>query len=221
MGIFIFDIYNNPNVGIFAKVNENFTFLPSGYPKPKSTKLASLLNTNIIFASIGSTRLLGPLIVTNSYGILVSKFTTDEELANLRSKTSMRVERLMSDYSSVGNLICANDYGAIVSTILGESEINQIHEVLRVKTVRMRIWDLHQVGAAIVASNNGALIHPKASDQEIKLVSETLSVDCEAGTVNGGVPFVSSGILVNTKGAIVGTQISGPELFIIGKTFKL
>lgn len=221
MGIYLYDVYNNSNIGIFCKASEDFLLIPQGYAKPKSERLAKLIKTEPLFTSIGYTRLLGPLTLINSHGILVSRFTTDEELLQLRKTTGLKVERFDSTYSSVGNLVSTNDYGAVASDCIEDKGIKQIEEVLKVKVYRMNIAGMIQVGSILCASNNGAVVHPKASDLEIKHISEALRVDCEPCSINGGIPFVTSGILVNSKGAIVGTQTSGPELFILTKAFKL
>ncbi|MDG6939846.1 MAG: translation initiation factor IF-6 [Nitrososphaerota archaeon] len=221
MGISIYDIYNNPNVGVFARANERVLLVPLGYPETKSTKLASLMGAEPVFASVGYTRLIGPLTVMNSNAILLSKFATDAEVRAIGEAAKTRVERFQSTYSSVGNLIAANDRGAVASDLFDDHEVKQIEDVLGVKAERMSISGMSQVGSLVAASNSGAVVHPKATEEETKSISRILQVDCEPCTVNGGVPYPSSGMLVNTKGAIVGTQASGPELFIIGKAFKL
>jgi translation initiation factor 6 len=55
----------------------------------------------------------------------------------------------------------------------------------------------------------------------LRWLKEALHVGCDVSSVNGGVPFVSSGIVVNSRAAVVGTSTTGPELFILGKAFKV
>ncbi|MEM3637827.1 MAG: translation initiation factor IF-6 [Conexivisphaerales archaeon] len=221
LGLYVFDIYRNPNIGIFAKASDDYLLLPQGYARPKADKLASLINSKAVFTSIGYTRLLGPLVSLNNKGILVSRFASDEEIFNLKKQTGLNVQRFNSQYSSVGNLVSANDYGAIVSPLLNERDISQVKEVLQVQVCRISIAGMMQVGSILIASNKGSLVHPKANQDEINQISDMLKVDCEPGSVNGGVPYVASGLIVNSKGAIVGSQTVGPEMFIITKAFKL
>ncbi|MEM4298605.1 MAG: translation initiation factor 6, partial [Nitrososphaerota archaeon] len=67
----------------------------------------------------------------------------------------------------------------------------------------------------------GGVIHPNASEEEVKRVQEVLKVDVEPATVNGGVPFVASGIVVNSQAAIVGSLTRGPELAILTRAFQV
>jgi translation initiation factor 6 len=221
LGIHIYDIYRNPNVGIFSRASEKFLLIPQGYARQKSQRLSAMMGTNVVFASVGYTRLLGPLTVINSQGLLVSRFATDGEMEALRSSTYLKVERLDSRFSAVGNLVSVNDFGAVVSTMLNEGEVEQIRRVMGVPVKKTSVAGLSQVGSLVCASNKGALVHPKATDDEMKTISSTLQVECEPGSVNGGVPYVTSGLIVNSRAAIVGSQTAGPELFVMTKAFKL
>jgi len=221
MPIYLYNIYRSPNIGIFAKANEKFLFLPMGYSVSKSKKLAGLLQVQYFHISIGGARVLGPLMAMNSNGILVSRFVEEDELNRLKENTKLRVERFESKFTSVGNLIVANDKGCLVADILSPKEVEQIRDVLDVPTERGRVAGYFQVGSTVFATNVGALVHPNTSDKEIEYISDVLNVPVSAGSVNGGVPFVSSGLIGNSKGIITGTLTTGPELFIIGKVFKM
>ena len=221
MAVHISDIYHNPNVGIFSKATERALFMPVAYSEPKSERLASLLGVKLIHASVGGTRLLGPLMAANSNGILLSRFAEEDEIIMLKRETGLKVQRLESPYTSVGNLVAVNDSGGVAGEMFSEEEVRQMKDVFGVPVVTGRVAGFSQLGAVVSASNNGALAHPRASDAELKWLRESLRVECEVSSINGGVPFVSSGIIVNSRAAIVGTSTTGPELFILGKAFKL
>jgi translation initiation factor 6 len=72
----------------------------------------------------------------------------------------------------------------------------------------------------IVATNAGAGVTPKATEEEVKSISEVLQVPADVVTVNGGMPFLSSGIVANSKNVIVGTLTSGPELIMMSRVFQ-
>ncbi|NWG09781.1 MAG: translation initiation factor 6, partial [Nitrososphaerales archaeon] len=72
-----------------------------------------------------------------------------------------------------------------------------------------------------VATNLGVVVHPRASEAEIDRIREFLKVDVEPSTVNSGVPYVASGIVANSKNALVGSLTSGPELLILSRILKV
>ena len=215
----LIDIYRSPNIGIFIKTNDSFTLVPRGLATSKSERIASILKCQMIQASIAGSRLLGPLIAMNNKGVIVSRLADDEEIDALRESTGMKVEKLNSRFTSVGNLISANDNGAIASDVFNDESAKTIEKTLDVPVKRMRISSYVQLGSMICATNEGAIIHPLASDSDIDSVRRVLKVDPEAATVNGGVPFVGSGFAGNTKGILIGNQTRGGELVIIGRAF--
>ena len=221
MGIYKYAFYKSPNIGIFVKCNDHFIVLPLGFASTKTTKLAKYLEvTDIIYVSIADTRLLGPMMVMNNNGILVSYIASDEEINILKEKSQLNVERLKSKYTAIGNLIVTNDHGAIVSPLCNDVK-TQIQDILGVSVISMSISGFIQTGAMIVATNNGAAVYPNASDDEIKTISDILNVNVEPVTINGGIPFLASGIIANSKSVVVGNMTSGPELIMLSRAFNI
>lgn len=219
MAIYRYTFYKSPNIGIFVKANDKLVLVPHGFADTKSDKLAEYLQVELVHASVAGTRLLGPMAVMNNNGILLPAIAEEEEVQWLREKTGLNVERLQSKLTAVGNLIAANDSGAVASTALIDAG-QQIHDVLGVPVQFMDIGGFVQTGSMIVGTNTGAGAHPQASEEEIKQVSEALGVPAEPLTVNGGVPFLSSGIVANTKNVVVGSLTSGPELIMMSRIFQ-
>ena len=222
MGIYKYDIYKSPNLGLFCRANNTTLILPFGFAETKMTKLRSYLEVeNVIFTSIGGTRLIGATAVMNNKGILLSSFSSDEEIEVMKRFTQLNVERLSSRFTAVGNLILANDNGALVSPIFKGEIDKQVQDVLGVPVITCTVAGYYQVGSMIVATDTGAAVHPKASEEELATIAETLKVETEPVTVNGGIPYLSSGLLANSKSVIVGSLTSGPELIMISRAFKV
>lgn len=219
MEIYRYTFYKSPNIGIFVRANDSVMLLPHGFAETKSDKLAEYLQVRPVPTSIASTRLIGPMSVMNNNGILLPSLAEDDEVSWLRQNTGLNVERLASKFTAVGNLIAANDNGALVSPLLKEVE-GQVQDVLGVPAHSIGISGFVQTGAVVVATNAGAAVHPKATEDEVKAVSEALQVPAEPLTINGGVPFLSSGIVGNTKAVVVGSLTSGPELIMLSRIFQ-
>ncbi|HYZ96380.1 MAG TPA: hypothetical protein VE524_07270, partial [Nitrososphaeraceae archaeon] len=117
MGIFRYDLYKSPNVGIFAKSNDSIVLLPFGYAETKSKKLVEYLEVEPIFVSIAGNRLIGPMVVLNNNGMILPSIASDDEITYLKQVTGLNVGRLDSKLTAIGNLISANDHGAIVSPL--------------------------------------------------------------------------------------------------------
>jgi len=68
------------------------------------------------------------------------------------------------------------------------------------------------VGMAAVVTNKGCLCHPKVTDDEKAVLQDVFDVEVMIGTVNHGFPMIGSGLVANTKGAIIGDQTTGIEM---------
>lgn len=221
MGIFKYDVYRNPNVGIYAKCNDKFVFIPNGFAATKAKNLSELLKTEYVFTSVANTRLLGPLMVVNNKGLLLPRNCHEEEIAHLKKSTDLNVSILDTKHTALGNLICTNDRGAVISPLIPTEYVKTIQDVLGVEVIRKRVAGYHQTGAMIVANSHGGIIHPSSEEEDIKTISQVLRVELEPATINGGSPYLSSGILANNNALVVGGLTNGPELVMLTRAFKV
>ena len=219
MDIIKYDVYSGPNIGIFTSVNDKFVFLPNGFAQTKAENLAKYLQTEYIMTPVANTRLLGVLMVLNNHGILLPRTSSTEEIAYLQKSTGLNVKILDTKHNALGNLICVNDKGGIVSPLIEKEFIKEIEDILDIEVIQKRIAGFDQVGAVMEANNFGAVIHPETDEEDIKNFSNILGVNIEPATINGGIPFVSSGILANNNAIVVGNLTNGPEIMMLTRAF--
>jgi len=219
LDIIKYDVYSGPNIGIFTSVNDKFVFIPNGFAKTKAENLARYLQTEYLMTPVANTRLLGILMVLNNHGILLPKTSSPEDIANLRKCTDLNVKILDTKYNALGNLICVNDKGGVISPIIEKEFIKEIEDVLDIEVIQKKVAGYHQVGAVMEANNLGGIIHPEADEEDIKNFSNVLGVNIEPATINGGIPFVSSGMLANSNAVVVGNLTNGPEIMMLTRAF--
>ena len=56
-------------------------------------------------------------------------------------------------------------------------------------------------------------------EKDIEIIEDLLSVNVEQTSINGGVPYVTSGILANNHCIIVGSMTSGSEIMNLNRAF--
>lgn len=222
MGLHLVDVYRSPNIGIFLRANDKSVLIPKGVAASKAKRVSDSLGVNPCFVSVEGTRLLGPLLVVNNRGILVSRMIEDYEAREIASQTGLATERLKSRFTAVGNLVAANDAGAIIAEALEPAAASQVKDVLGVAEVhKMAFKDYTQVGALIVATNKGAAVYPNLNEKEVEEIGGVLRVEPYPTSINGGVPFLSSGLVANSVNAIAGNLTTGPELVFLTKALKV
>ena len=219
MDIIKYDVYSGPNIGIYTKVNNQFVFVPNGFAKTKAENLANYLQTDYLTISIANTRLLGILAVLNNHGMLLPNTCSQEEIDHLKKHTDLNIKLLDVKYNALGNLICVNDKGGIVSPTIDKKHVKEIEDILDIELLQKKIAGFYQVGAVMSATSNGGIIHPLTDEDDVSTFSNILGVKIEPATINGGIPFVSSGILANDNAIVVGTLTNGPEIMMLTSAF--
>lgn len=221
MGLHLIDVYKNPNIGLFLKANDKVLLVPKGLAPTKCERLSRDLEVSLCPTSIGGSRLLGPLASINGNGVLVSRMAEQQEIREIASGTGINVARLESRYTAVGNLVAANDKHALVSPVLEAKAVSQVRDILDAEVERVSLHQYYQVGALVVATNSGAAVFPELDEREVEKIGTCLGVEAYPTPINGGVPFVASGLVANTKNALAGNQTTGPELVFITRALKV
>lgn len=213
-------IYGSSSIGAFIFANNDFALLPIDVPTKVEKRVKDALKVNVVRVSVMSSVLLGVLVAGNSQGLLLPKHTLDDEIKALRRELGdVNIALLPSKKNAIGNIVLTNDKAAIVDPELDKRVIKIIEDTLNVETIPMKIAGHYLVGAVAAVSNNGMLVHPLASDDEISNLAKIFRVRVDVGTVNRGSPFIRSGLVVNDRGALVGLDTTGPEIMRIHEIF--
>ncbi len=220
MNIFKYDVYRGPNIGIYTKANDSFVFIPNGFAATKASTMSSHLQVEPLFTSVANTRLIGTLMVVNNNGMLIPNISFEHELSYLKKATGLNVQVLDVKMTALGNMMCVNDKGGVVSPKIPKEAIKIIEDTLGIEVIQKKVAGYHQAGAMVYANNHGGIIHPETDDDDIKAISDILKVKIEPATINGGIPYVASGILANNKAIIVGNLTNGPEIMMLTRAFS-
>lgn len=218
--IFKYDVYRGPNIGIYTKVNDSFVFVPNGFAQTKAKTLSEYLKVSYMFASVANTRLLGTMMVVNNHGMLLPGTCSEYEVSYLKKSTGLNVGILDVKHTALGNLICVNDKGGVVSPKIPKESLKNIQDVLGIEIIQKKVAGYHQAGVMVCANNNGGIIHPETDDEDVRTISEVLKAKLEPATINGGIPYISSGILANNKAVVVGNLTNGPEIMMLTRAFS-
>jgi len=155
----------------------------------------------------------------NNKGILLPTTAYQNEYDYLKKETDLEIGVLDTKFNALGNVICSNDKGAIVSPWLSKESCKTISDVLGVEVIQKKIAGFNQTGVMLVANASGAVIHPEADEEDMKVIANVLGVKVEQCTINNGIPYVSSGILVNNHNIVVGSLTTGPEIMMLTRAF--
>jgi translation initiation factor 6 len=217
MTILKYQVFGGNSVGVYLAVNNSYGLYPSTLIRSTVEKIKSTFSEPFFPISIHNSSLLGVYTASNKNGIIVPHIIRDDELQKLKTYTKdldvdHQIGVLKSLDNAFGNLILCNDKGAIISSFLKEYK-NEIEDILNVETIVYEYVDINLPGSISVANNKGCLVHPLATDEEIEIITDILKVDeTDVSTVNRGLPYLSSGAVVNDQSGIFGLRCTGPEM---------
>jgi len=217
-GIYLETFFGTAEIGLFAVPTENICLIPPRLKLRQKRLIQEVLGVKAISTTLAGSILLSPMAAGNSNGLILSKMVLDEEIEKIKkSAGDINIGLLESKYTAVGNLILVNDKAALMSTILPKKAEKLIQDILGVEVIRGRIANRSYVGSLAIVTNEGGLVYAGVSEDEERWLSEIFKVTFLPGTVNDGVKFVRSGIIANSKGAIIGSVTTGPEMMTISR----
>ena len=216
---------NLNEVGVFAKLTNTYCMVALGGSENfYSVFEAELADKIPVFkASIAGTRLVGRTTVGNRNGLLVPNTCTDQELQHIRNSLpdEVAVQRIDERLSALGNVVACNDYVALVHPDIDRETEELVSDVLGVEVFRQTVASNVLVGSYAAISNQGGLVHPRTTIEELEELSNLLQVPLTAGTVNRGSDVIGAGLCVNDWSAFCGLDTTAPEISVIESIFKL
>jgi len=221
LGVSLFSLFGSACIGVYSIATDRMVIVPPQVPESKAQKLGDGLKVKVVRETIGESPLIGALACANSNGIILPHFVCDEEVQAIKSASDVNIAVMETRKTAYGNLVLANDHGAIVDPRLNRRDVTKIADALGTDTVPSEIAELPYVGSLAMATNKGVLSHPLVKEEERKLLADVLKVHVDVGSVNRGIPYVSTGLIGNVHGAVAGSLTTGPELFIIGNVLEV
>jgi translation initiation factor 6 len=205
------DFDENPNVGVFCKANDDVAFVRKGLIKKVKKRIVDALDVDLVELSIADATIVGSLLSFNSKGAVVCDFI-DKGALKLIKKSGFEVCIIEDKLNAAGNDILVNDKGCLVHPDMKDNSIKNIEDFLDVLVTKGTIAGLKTVGMSAVVTGKGLLCHPKASDEELRVLEKVFDVPVMIGTVNHGSPIIGSGLVANSKGAVIGNLTTGIEM---------
>jgi translation initiation factor 6 len=209
---------------VFSLLTDHLLIVPTLAPATRMEKLGEQLKVETVFTTVGYSLLVGALVCGNSKGLIFPHFVREEELqpvCAVTGKNDVKMTVMETKRTAYGNMVLANDFGAIVDPRVDPETLKLISDTLGVEAVHGEVAGLPYVGSLAIATNKGVVAHPLIKEEEKELLKNVLRVPVEVGTVNCGLPYVKTGLLGNSFGAVVGLLTTGPELFIIESALDL
>ncbi len=199
------------SLGVYARSTDEVCLVPPSLGDDVIEQTAEALEVPAERITIGGTSIIGALCAMNSNGVLVADIIHEHEIERLES-LGLNVGVLTGKLNAAGNAVLCNDNGAVVDPRCPRRLLGEIEDVLDVDVEIGTVGGVRTPAAASLVTNRGALVHPKATEAEVATIEDVLKVEAMPGTVNHGSPYVGSGVVANSHGALLAPSTTGPEM---------
>jgi len=216
---------SSSDVGVFSSLTNSYCLSGVGRSENFYSVFEMELSPHIpvIHATIAGCRFVGRTTCGNKRGLLIPNTATDVELTHLRNSLpdSVVIQRVEERLSALGNVITCNDYVALIHPDVDRETEDIISDVLGVEVFRQTVAGQALVGTYSKFSNQGGMVHPRTTVDDIEELSSLLQVPLVAGTVNRGSDVLGAGMVVNDWTAFCGLDTTSTEISVIESIFKL
>ncbi|HSQ53205.1 MAG TPA: translation initiation factor IF-6, partial [Acidobacteriota bacterium] len=174
MALYLFDVFGNASIGVYALVNDRIAVIPPQVPESKRQKVEEWLKVKVVATTVGKSLVTGALACSNSNGIILPPFAQEDEIEAIKSASDLNVTVMDTKKTAYGNMVLANDKGAVADARLEQGTVKKIGDTLGVEVITSEIAGLPYVGSLAAATNKGVLAHPLLKDGERKVLEDVL-----------------------------------------------
>lgn len=201
----------NCNIGVYAAAGEDLAII-AGDADPNFIKeLETVLGVETVLTSVAGSFVVGSLTAMNSNGIALSGLAEEDEIKRI-GEFFDNIQKVPGRYNAAGNNILVNDNGALVNPLYSDNALRSFEDIFGVECVRASIAGCDTVGSVCVVTNKGCICHIDATEDDLELLEDLFKVRPVKTTVNHGIDFLASGVIANTKGALIGDQTMPLEM---------
>jgi len=117
----------------------------------------------------------------------------------------------------IGSLVAGNSHGFVVTTHASKADLVRLSEHGRVAQLPGKMC---AAGNIVLANDSAALVHPALSSKACEVISSTLGVPVQKGTI-GGLKTVGMSSIATNKGILAHPRLSPEELAVLEDLFQL
>ncbi len=210
MNVDIADFNSNPNIGLYLFATNKYCLVPEHTSERMIKKVESVLGVEALRINIAGTSLLGALLCGTEHKLLVPGILFDKEIQKLEDY-KIKFSVFKTELTALGNNIVIGKKGMLVNPDYSKANIDKLKQIFDLKVISAEFNGVHTPGSVIKLNNHGLLISNLLEDKAGKIKKSLGFGSFETATVNFGNPYISSGIVTNDEGLLIGTATTGFE----------
>ena len=202
---------SNPNIGLYMFACDKFAIIGMDANKEKMKAIEDVLQVPVYKTSVLSTELVGIFVAGNEEFLIVPDMYDYEMEVFKEICTKHDVKLLVKDYklNTLGNNLCFGKNTILINHQYPKSFIYELGEETGYKVIELKVPEYENAGAIATYKNGKYFMSQEVSEDQVKdIVNEIGGI----GTINAGSNFISSGIIGNSNGVLIGSMSTTVEI---------
>ena len=210
----LLELENNSQIGMYFLATDHFVLCGKrNLTLEQKNSIEKILQVPLIEFSCYNTELVGVFMQVDrdSQKIYVPFDIYDEELVQLQkhcTKHNYEIVQIHSTQNALGNLLAFTSKYAIISYEL-KKNVSEIEKASSKESFILEDNNLHQAGALLYSVKDKTIASSGLRDEDLEILEEEIE---NITTVNSGSLYISSGIVANSFGILIGSSTTSVEI---------
>jgi len=216
--ISLLEFDSNPNIGLYLFVNDKFCLLGKEVSEEKKKEIENILNVPVYNLTIIGSDLVGVFVAGNNDFILIPK-AHDYELKKIEeicAKHEVILHVVDEKLNTFGNNFCVGNDKIIINPNYDTKFKNKLAKKTNYEIIKLKNKEFESAGSVCKFLNGKFFISQEISENDVKKFSSDV---CGVGTINAGSNMISSGVVGNSYGLLLGSMSTTIEISNITQSF--
>ncbi len=199
----------NDFIGLFAIANDKVAVIPKASSKKFELAIKNSLEVEICKTNILNSDFIGIYLSASNKGIIAPELLKEER--DILSSYFDKILEFEGPTLAFGNNVCMNSKAGIINPRLDDFYKQTIEKTFNINLKKAFVNQYSVSGSCCLATEKGFIVHYKSNDNELNELQQHFNLLGNKGTINMGSGFVSTGLIANSNGYVVGQSTSGFE----------
>ena len=199
------------NIGLYMFANDKFCILGKQVSQSKKKEIEKVLKVPVYNATVIGTELMGVFVSgNNDYILIPDMYDYEMEIfEKITKKHNIKLIHISNTLNTYGNNICFGNKKILLNSKYSNDFKKKLENETEHKCIIMEVEDYENIGALCIYKNSRYFLSSQITEENAREIASQVS---GVGTVNSGSNYISSGIVSNSNGLILGFACSTIEI---------
>ena len=209
--ISLLEFESNPNIGFYMFANDKFALLGKEVDEKVKEEMENILTVPLHSLKILNSELLGMFIAGNNDYLITPPLEKEEKetLSKICKKYETKIIEIDDNLNALGNNLILGDSYILANSNYSKELLDNLAKQTKLKIIKLKHENYENPGSIATFANSKFFLSQEIEESQVKPILKQVG---GVGTVNSGNNFVSSGIVANKFGILIGSASTTVEI---------